>query len=71
MNFTEFPEVLTETLLFIGGYIGSNSRQANHAAAAIEAMTAEERAAFAEYRKAYTNTEILKGGFGANVYRMK
>ena len=71
MSFAEFPEVLSEILLFIGGYVGSNSRQANHAAASIEKWSMTERIAFVEYRDAYLGTEILKGGFGSNVHRMK
>lgn len=64
--FSQFPEVLHAVLLYIGGYIGSNSQLSNYAADTIESWPQEIREAYASYQRTYLQTEVLKAGFGLN-----
>lgn len=64
-----FPKLLYANMMYTGGYIGSNHPLSIYFADTMAKMSISDKRAFIEYKNAYSNTDILKNGYGSNIYK--
>lgn len=66
----DFSELLRIQMNYVAGWIGYNCFESRKLEEAFESMDIDLKTAFLEYKKAYYSTDILRGGFGYNVYHL-